>query len=66
MIKNSDASKLNAYTFNNEVEWLTKKIDQRLDLFFENKNSDVRDVTPPEIKHDPSNYANFIKTYCTD
>ena len=66
MIKNSDASKLNAYTFNNEVEWLNKKIDQRLDLFFENKNSDVRDVAPPEIEHDPSNYANFIKTYCTD
>ena len=66
MIKNSDASKLNAYTFNNEVEWLTKKIDQRLDLFFENKNSDVRDVAPPKIEHDPSNYANFIKTYCTD
>ena len=66
MIKNSEASKYNAYTFNNEVEWLIKKIDQRFDLFFENKNIEKRDVNPPNVEDDQSNYANFIKTYCSD
>lgn len=66
MMGTSNATKLNAFTFNNEMVWLSLKIDQRLDLFFENENSEQREITPPEIKDDPSNYASFIRTYCTD
>ncbi len=62
----SEATKLNAFTFNNEMAWLSFKIDKRLDLFFENQNSELKEVLPPEIEDDPSHYANFIKTYCTD
>ena len=48
------------------MAWLSFKIDKRLDLFFENHNSELKEVLPPEIEDDPSHYANFIKTYCTD
>jgi hypothetical protein len=66
MMNTSEASKHNAHTFNNEMAWLSLKIDQRLDLFFENENAEHKEVVPPKIMDDPSNYANFIKTYCTD
>lgn len=62
----SEATKHNAFTFNNEMKWLSYKIDHRLDLFFKSKNSQLEEVLPPEIKDDPSNYANFIRSYCTD
>ncbi|MDC3238743.1 ATP-binding protein [Flavobacteriaceae bacterium] len=62
----SEATKLNAFTFNNEMIWLSNKIDHRLDLFFKSDAPKFEEVMPPEIKDDPSNYANFIRTYCTD
>ena len=62
----SEATKLNAFTFNNEMIWLSNKIDHRLDLFFKSDTPKLEEVMPPEIKDDPSNYANFIRTYCTD
>lgn len=62
----SEATKLNAFTFNNEMIWLSNKIDHRLDLFFKSDTPKLEEVMPQEIKDDPSNYANFIRTYCTD
>ena len=60
-----EATKLNAFTFKNEMAWLSFKIDKRLDLFFENHNSELKGGLPPEIEDDPNHYATY-KAYCTD
>lgn len=62
----SETKKLNAHTLLNEIEWLSLKISQRLNLFFEKSDLDKKTINPPDIKDDPSNYAIFIKSYCTD
>ena len=63
MINTSKITKQNAFTFEKEMAWLSNRIDQRLDLFFENKASEIKFITPPNLKEDSSNYASLIKKY---
>ena len=40
MMDTTEATKLNAVTFKKEMSWVSDKIDQRLDLFFEKGDLD--------------------------
>ena len=50
----------NSITIENELNWFSKLIDNRLNIFFENK--DDKSIPPPNIENDESNYAIFLKT----
>ena len=57
--KMSKKIKDNAFTIQNEINWLITLIDNRLKSFFENTEFDY--ISPPNIENDSSNYANFLK-----
>ena len=50
----------NSITIENELNWFSKLIDNRLNIFFEKK--DDKSIPPPNIENDESNYAIFLKT----
>ena len=56
----------NATTFQNEIGWLSHKINQRLTHFFENKEKTIKKIDPPNLNKDKSNYALFIDENCSD
>lgn len=66
MISTSEITKQNAFTFEKEMAWLSYRIDQRLDLFFENSASEKNSITPPNLQEDSSNYASLIEKYKAD
>ena len=57
--KMSKKIKDNAFTIQNEINWLITLIDNRLKSFFENTEFDY--ISPPNIENDSSNYANFLQ-----
>ena len=66
MINTSEITKQNAFTFEKEMTWLSYRIDQRLDLFFENTASEKKSITSPNLQEDSSNYASLIEKYKAD
>tara|TARA_B100001059_G_scaffold100683_1_gene100432 strand:+ start:95579 stop:96934 length:1356 start_codon:yes stop_codon:yes gene_type:complete len=66
MINTSEITKQNAFTFEKEMAWLSYRIDQRLDLFFENTASEKKSITSPNLQEDSSNYASLIEKYKAD
>ena len=47
----------NSLTIENELNWFSKLIDNRLNIFFEKKNNKL--ISPPILDNDQSNYAVF-------
>ena len=66
MMDTTEATKLNAITFKKEMSWVSDKIDQRLDLFFEKGDLEHKKILPPDIAEDKSIYADYITTYCRE
>ena len=66
MMDTTEATKLNAITFKKEMSWVSDKIDQRLDLFFEKGDLEYKKILPPDIAEDKSIYADYITTYCRE
>ena len=60
MMDTTEATKLNAITFKKEMSWVSDKIDQRLDLFFEKRDLEYKKILPPDIAEDKSIYADYI------
>ena len=66
MMDTTEATKLNAITFKKEMSWVSDKIDQRLDLFFEKGDLEHKKILPPDIVEDKSIYADYITAYCKE
>ena len=66
MMDTTEATKLNAITFKKEMSWVSDKIDQRLDLFFEKGDLEYKKILPPDIAEDKSIYADYITAYCKE
>ncbi len=66
MMDTTEATKLNAITFKKEMSWVSDKIDQRLDLFFEKGDLEHKKILPPDIAKDKSIYADYITAYCKE
>ena len=66
MMDTTEATKLNAITFKKEMSWVSDKIDQRLDSFFEKGDLEHKKILPPDIAEDKSIYADYITTYCRE
>ena len=59
----------NSATIEKELFWLSRLIENRLNLFFEsteNKTVEQREILPPSLAQDESLYANFINQYKVD
>ena len=66
-MKNSDFLKGNSFTIQNELDWLSARIDARLNYFFSTEESKVLSETPcPDLDSDQSNMSNFIKNELSD
>ena len=60
-MKNSEFLKDNSITIQNELNWLSSLIDNRLDYFFSTKEDKVFIKTDtPDLDSDKSNMSNFI------
>ena len=66
MISTSKITKQNASTFQKEMAWLSDQIDQRLELFFQNTDTEKKPITPPNLQEDTSYYASLIKKHKAD
>jgi len=63
---NSKMLMYNATTLQNEIGWLSHKINQRLTHFFDDKEKTIEKINPPNLNKDKSNYALFITENCSD
>ncbi len=64
-IPQSDPALLNAQTLEHEIDWFNQVLQTRIELYFEqgSKYQDVRDLRPPELENDQSEYARLVKQY---
>jgi AAA+ superfamily predicted ATPase len=61
-MENTNTLKENSITIQNELEWLSNLIDNRLDYFFTSEpNILFKDIPSPSLEDDHSNLSNFIK-----
>ena len=66
-MEHSNTLKENSITIQNELDWLSDLIDNRLDFFFTSEtNSQFTDIPSPDLDEDRSNLSNFIKKELSD
>lgn len=55
----------NAYTIENELNWFSKVLENRMDLYFGRKSrkKSVFDISPPPVENDESVYAQLVRHY---
>ena len=56
---------LNAQTLEKEIGWFSAVLDRRISLYFEQTKdkSDIREISPPTMEKDTSEYAKIINDY---
>ena len=66
-MEDTNALQQNSLTIQNELDWLSKLIDNRLDFFFTNeKKKQFVYIPSPNLKDDRSNLSSFIQKDLTD
>ena len=69
-MKRSDMSPaaLNAATLEREIDWFSRVLEAAIKLYFEQdrEHDDVREITPPDLKQDESEYARLAKQHAMD
>ena len=61
-MENTNALKNNSITIQNELNWLSDLIDNRLDFFFSSEvDKQFVSLSSPDLDEDTSNMAAFIK-----
>jgi len=66
MKQNDDsAARLNAVTLEREIEWFDRVLEAVIRLYFEQEREtdDIREITPPDLGADDSEYARLVKQY---
>ncbi len=58
-------TQLNAVTLEREIDWFSRVLETVIKLYFEqgSDHDDVREVTPPELSQDTSEYARLVKQH---
>ena len=66
-MENTNALKNNSITIQNELNWLSDLIDNRLDFFFSSEeDKQFVSLSSPDLDKDTSNMAAFIKRDLSD
>jgi hypothetical protein len=61
MNKNSSEIGKNSITYSNELVWLNELIEARFKQHFSNELIEKNSFIPPDLTHDESKYANWVK-----
>ena len=61
MNKNSSEIGKNSITYSNELVWLNELIEARFKQHFSNEFIEKNSFIPPDLTHDESKYANWVK-----
>ena len=62
------AAELNALTLERELEWFSRVLETALELYFEqnSEHDNVREIVPPELSRDRSEYARLVNRHAMD
>jgi hypothetical protein len=63
-----EQQELNAFTIENELQWLKQIIDYRFDVYFSRETTvnSIYEIIPPELSSDNSMYASLCKKFDLD
>ena len=61
-------AELNAATLEREIDWFNRVLEAAIKLYFEQDREidDIREIPPPDLVQDASEYALLVKQYAMD
>jgi len=62
------SAELNAATLESEIDWFNRVLEAAIKLYFEQEreHDDIREITPPDLAEDNSEYARLVKQHAMD
>ena len=59
---------LNAATLEHEIDWFNRVLEAAIKLYFEQdrEHDDIREISPPDLVQDESEYARLVKRHAMD